>query len=113
MDFQNNLDNLYDIARADTLERMKIDEDILFSQKRRKPGRPGCLAGVDETLAEKEERARQRKLKEGKNDMSKCVSGVDLHLLQHKILYKRKNITINLPALIKTLRNPCHPPLKR
>lgn len=72
-DFKNNLDNLFDIAHADALERMKIEEDKIFLQKQREPGRPGCLAGVDKKLAEKEERARQRKLNEEKKDVSKCV----------------------------------------
>ncbi|CAH1099893.1 unnamed protein product [Psylliodes chrysocephalus] len=110
MDFQNNLNNLFDIAHVDTLEWMKIEEDKLFLRKQREPGgRPGCLAGVDKKLSEKKERASQRKLKEEK----KCVSGDYRYLLQHNILYKRKDITINLPALIKALSNPCHPLLKR
>ena len=64
--FQNNLDNLFDVAHADAFERMKIEEDKIFLQKQREPGRPGCLAGVDKNLAEKEERARQRKQEEEK-----------------------------------------------
>lgn len=63
-DFQNSLDNLFDIAHADALQLMKIEEDKIFLQKQREPGRPGCLAGVDKKLSEKEERSRQRKLKE-------------------------------------------------
>ncbi|CAH0552487.1 unnamed protein product [Brassicogethes aeneus] len=65
-DFQNNLDNLFDIAHANALECIKIEEDKIFLQKQREPGHPGCLAGVDKKLAEKEERTRQRKLKEEK-----------------------------------------------
>lgn len=60
-DFQMNLDNLFDIAHADALERIKIEEDRVFLQKQREPGRTGCLVGVDKKLAEREERARQRK----------------------------------------------------
>lgn len=64
--FQIDLDNLFDIAHADALTRIKIEEDKIFLEKQREPGRPGCLAGVDKKLAEKEERARQRKLEEEK-----------------------------------------------
>lgn len=62
--FQKDLDNLFDIAHAEALQRIKIEEDKIFLQKQREPGRPGCLAGVDKKLAEKEERVRQRKLGE-------------------------------------------------
>jgi len=62
--FEIDLDNLFDIAHADALERMKIEEDKLFLMKQREPGRPGCLGGVDKKLANKEERSRQRRLEE-------------------------------------------------
>ncbi|GBP24927.1 hypothetical protein EVAR_12594_1 [Eumeta japonica] len=65
-DFQNNLDNLFDIAHADALERMKIKNDQIFLQKQREPEGPGSLAGVEKELIENEERIRQRKLKEEK-----------------------------------------------
>ena len=45
-------------------KKIKIDEDKVFLQKQREPGRPGCLAGIDKKLAEMEERARLRKLAE-------------------------------------------------
>lgn len=67
-DFKNNLDNLFDI-HADALELMKIEEDKIFLQKQREPGRPRCLAGVDKKLEKKEARARQRKLNEEKKKM--------------------------------------------
>lgn len=53
--FKIDLDNLFDIAHADALERMKIEEYKLFLMKQREPGRPGCLGGVDKKLAKKEE----------------------------------------------------------
>lgn len=62
--FEIDLDNLFDIAHADAFERMKIEEDKIFLKKQREPGRPGCLAGVDKKLADKEERIRQRRLDE-------------------------------------------------
>lgn len=74
-EFLHNLDNLFDIAHADALERMKIEQDKLFLQKQREKGRPGCLAGVDKKLYEKEERVRQRKLKEEKKRSEQMCFG--------------------------------------
>lgn len=65
-DFQMNLDNLFDIAHADALQMIKIEEDKVFLQQQREPGRQGCLAGVDQKLSGKEDRARQRKIDEEK-----------------------------------------------
>ena len=45
--FQIDLDNLFDIAHADALERMKIKEDKMFLHRQREPGHPGCLVRVD------------------------------------------------------------------
>ena len=45
--FQTDLDNLFDIAHADAIERMKIEEDKMFLHRQREPGHPGCLVGVD------------------------------------------------------------------
>ena len=39
--FQVDLDYLFDIAHADDLERMKIEEDKMFVHRQREPGRPG------------------------------------------------------------------------
>ena len=42
-----DLDNLFDIAYADAVARMKIEEDKMFLHRQRETGRPGCLARVD------------------------------------------------------------------
>lgn len=62
--FEKDLENLFDIAHANALEKMKIEEDKIFLNKQREPGRSGCLAGVDKKLADKEERSRRRLLEE-------------------------------------------------
>ncbi|GBM05932.1 hypothetical protein AVEN_135291-1 [Araneus ventricosus] len=56
INFISDLNNLFDIAHANVLEIIKIEEDrkILLSQ--REPGRRGCLMGVDMKLAKHEER---------------------------------------------------------
>lgn len=68
-DFKNTLDNLFDIAHAEALKKIKIEEDRLFLQRQREPGRPGYIAGVDKKLTEKEERAKQREIDEEKRRM--------------------------------------------
>ncbi|GBL91888.1 hypothetical protein AVEN_172798-1 [Araneus ventricosus] len=70
-EFLSNLDNLFDIAHADALQLMKIEEDRLFLQRQREPGRPGHLGGVDKKRTDKEERARLRvvKKKVGESNM--------------------------------------------
>ncbi|GBM63821.1 hypothetical protein AVEN_262707-1 [Araneus ventricosus] len=57
-EFVSNLDNLFDIAHADALQLMKIEEDRMFSQRQRQPVRPAHLGGVDKKLTDEEERAR-------------------------------------------------------
>lgn len=61
--FISNLDNLFDIAHADALTQIKIEEDRKFLLNQRKPGREGCMFGIDRKLAEKEERVAIRKAK--------------------------------------------------
>ncbi|GBN54644.1 hypothetical protein AVEN_59407-1 [Araneus ventricosus] len=72
-EFVSNLDNLLDIAHADALQLMKIEEDRMFLQRQREPGRPGHLGGVNKKLTDKEERAGLRDVKE-ENRRIKYVS---------------------------------------
>ena len=79
-----DLDNVFDIAHTDALERMKIELDKMFLHRQREPGRPGCLVGVDKKIAGKEERSRQRKVEDEKEKK--------LHLLlRHHMSYHIKN----------------------
>ncbi|GBO02496.1 hypothetical protein AVEN_201930-1 [Araneus ventricosus] len=52
-EFVSNLDNFFDIAHADALQLMKIEEDRMFLQRQREPGRPGHLGGVNEKRTDK------------------------------------------------------------
>lgn len=65
-EFVTNLGNLFDIAHADALQLIKINEDRIFLQRQREPGRPGHLAGVDKKLTDKEEKTRLRNIEEQK-----------------------------------------------
>ncbi|GBN22038.1 hypothetical protein AVEN_186075-1 [Araneus ventricosus] len=57
-EFVSNLDNLLHIAHTDALQLMKIEEDGMFLQRQREPGRPGHLGRVNKKRTYKEERAR-------------------------------------------------------
>lgn len=62
--FTDNLDNLFDIATADALQTMRIEEDKEFLIMQRQPGRPGCMIGCDMALFAREKRALEREEKE-------------------------------------------------
>lgn len=62
--FVEDLDNLFDIAHRDALILMKIKEDKEFLLLQKQKGRPGCMAGVDMVLSQRQNRAEQRKEKE-------------------------------------------------
>jgi len=49
-DFEDELNNLFDIAHASAIDLMKIQEDKDFLQFQRKSGRLGCMMGVDMKL---------------------------------------------------------------
>ncbi|KAK2727043.1 hypothetical protein QYM36_007784 [Artemia franciscana] len=54
--FVSRLEDLFDIAHADALKTMSIQEDKDFLLAQREKGRRGSMVGVDETLACKEKR---------------------------------------------------------
>lgn len=59
--FQLKLDTLFDIAHANAMALIKIEEDRLFLTDQRGE-RIGYMAGIDLELSRKEERSAQRKL---------------------------------------------------
>lgn len=67
-DFDESLDNLFDIAHAEALNIIKIEEDKQFLLLQREKGRVGCMIGVDKKLSQTEKRKeeRERKLSERK-----------------------------------------------
>ena len=90
------LDNLFDIAHADVLERMKIEEDKMFLHRQREPRRPGCLAGVDKKML--------RKKRGQGNEKWRMKKGKKMHLLlRHLLSYHIKNWMSIFSALMKSL----------
>lgn len=51
--WQDSLEDLFDIAHADALNKITIEEDRLFLIEQRKRGRPGTIGGVDKVLLKK------------------------------------------------------------
>lgn len=49
-EFISKLDDLFDIASANAMEIIKIEEDKQFLTMQREKGRRGCMAGVDMNL---------------------------------------------------------------
>ncbi|GBM95461.1 hypothetical protein AVEN_55006-1 [Araneus ventricosus] len=54
--FISDLNNLFDTARGNALEIIKIEEDGKFLLSQREPGRRGCLMGIDMKVAKREVR---------------------------------------------------------
>ena len=58
--FSDDLDNLFDVAHANALSLIKIEEDRLFLSAQREKGRRGTMGTVDAKLARSEKKARNR-----------------------------------------------------
>lgn len=54
--FEEQLDDLFDIARTNALSLIKIEEDRQFLLKQREKGRLGCMLGTDMKLTSIEKR---------------------------------------------------------
>ena len=72
--FQNSLDNLFDIAHAEAMSLIVIEEDRLFLQAQRETGRRGTMSGIDRALTLKEDRAIKRKAAAAKYKMKATSS---------------------------------------
>lgn len=62
--FEEDLDDLFDIATVNALQVIKILEDRQFLEMQRQKGRPGTMAGVDMVLYRKENRTLNRRERE-------------------------------------------------
>lgn len=63
-DFNEQLDDLFDIATTDALESIKAPGDRDFLIKQRQKGRPGSMPGADMKLLAREKRTIERKEKQ-------------------------------------------------
>ena len=54
------LDDVFDIAHADAMKIIKIEEDKLFLISQRKKGRPGSMSGGDRKLLKRERKQASR-----------------------------------------------------
>lgn len=62
--FKDSLNDLFDIAHANALQMTSNEEDRLFLQAQREPGRRGYMANVDNELILKEDRKRKREVEQ-------------------------------------------------
>ncbi|CAH0555124.1 unnamed protein product [Brassicogethes aeneus] len=84
--FKNTFDDLFDVAHADAIKIIKIQEDRDFLILQRQKGRPGSLSSVrDKKLHGKESRRTKREQKETKRKTKvqemppSCASSRDVH----------------------------------
>src|SRR5215469_790562 len=63
-DFQDSIDDLFDIAHLKAIDMIKIKEDKEFLHMQRKKGRQGCMTGIDMKLTISEKRKAERVEKE-------------------------------------------------
>lgn len=59
--WKDSLDDLFDMAHADALNLIKIEEDKQFLIQQRLKGRQGCMIGIDVNLKKSEEKREKRK----------------------------------------------------
>lgn len=93
-EFQDKLDDLFDIAHANAFELIKIQEDKEFLKKQREKGRPGCMLGTDKIVMQKEKRKtiqkeqeNQRRIKEDERKElyeQQIQRGIQLYILSFK-----------------------------
>ncbi|KAK2708513.1 hypothetical protein QYM36_014199, partial [Artemia franciscana] len=76
--FVSRLEDLFDIAHADALNTMSIQEDKDFLLAQREKGRRGSMVGVDETLACKEKRVAKHRIHSSASIRAKFQSYVPL-----------------------------------
>lgn len=82
-EFISDLNNLFDIAHANALDLMKIEEDKIFLQLQREPGRKGCLAGIDKRAMKREERSLERAMKFDERrakEQARCQGDIQFNL---------------------------------
>ena len=62
--FVNSLENLFDIAHANAMSMIELDEDKQFLKVQREEGRHGSMVSRDMVLANKESRRRKLEVEE-------------------------------------------------
>lgn len=76
-DFLDKLNDLFDIAHADALQLINIEEDKQFLENQRKKGRPGSMIGGDRVLFEREKKQTIRRKQEESRQMRYEMSAIE------------------------------------
>lgn len=106
--FLNKLDDLFDIAHANALEIIKISEDREFLIRQREKGRPGCMIGVDESLAQKErrrfKRLQQEEERRARNDAeaTKCLSKLFFIIMDYGYWLSINGFYVTVETVVST-----------
>lgn len=61
--FLATIEELFDIAHANAMGLIEIEEDKLFLESQRKEARPGCMVGVDTVLLQRQKKHNEKKQK--------------------------------------------------
>lgn len=73
--FMETMDDLFDIAHADALSMIKIEEDRKFLLSQREKGRSGSMTSVDTVLHRKERKTEERiALQQKRKEVAACTS---------------------------------------
>lgn len=81
--FNEDLNDLFDIASANALNLIKNNEDAAFLIAQRKKGRPGCMLGIDmkQTIAEINKIIRNEKAAQNRErQLSEMLNSGNLYL---------------------------------
>ncbi|KAF2902851.1 hypothetical protein ILUMI_03334, partial [Ignelater luminosus] len=91
--FGENMNNLFDIAHANALSLISIDEDKEFLIAQRKPNREGSMIGIDLKLTAAEKRKAERKKKKKQKKQRVEAEMIKYHALDSDISDVGKNIS--------------------
>ena len=102
LEWQSNLDDLFDIAHARALEGIKIEEDHAFLLAQREPGRCGKMADVDKSLVKRESAAyareqnfKRRLDKEEVESLEGCHKEADTRTILHCVRTTATSIVVS------------------
>ena len=89
VEFSKHVKDLFDIAHADALTIIKIEEDKEFLQAQREPGRRGKMGNVDSKLAGIEARRQEREERRLKQVERAAAAESASHASAHHAVFRR------------------------
>jgi hypothetical protein len=71
--FQDSLDDLFDIAHANALQMISIEDDRLFLEAQREKGRRGFMSGIDVKYSQQQEKKIRREEQKNKRTLAELL----------------------------------------